>query len=166
MNDLRPQGEGNAPAPQYIFHSAFAASTLLARALDVPGIAMGLKEPQILNELAEAARARALSGDPLRTVVQLLARPFAPGEKVVIKPSNVVNLLAPSLLELDPGSNAIFLFAPLPRFLRSIADKGLWGRRWVRRLQALIARDTGLDSAFPLPSGSNLPTCRSRRSPG
>ena len=145
LNDLRQQGEGNAPAPQYIFHSAFAASTLLARALDVPGIAMGLKEPQILNELAEAARAQALSGDPLRAVVQLLARPFAPGEKVVIKPSNVVNLLAPSLLELDPGSNAIFLYAPLPRFLRSIADKGLWGRRWIRRLQALIARDTGLD---------------------
>ena len=145
LSDLRPQADANTPAPQYIFHSAFAASTLLARALDVPGVAMGLKEPQILNELAEAARTRALSGEALGTVVQLLARPFAPGEKVVIKPSNVVNQLAPSLLELDPGSNAIFLYAPLPRFLRSIAEKGLWGRRWVRCLHALIARDTGLD---------------------
>ena len=143
LSDLHPPAGG--PASQYIFHSAFAASTLLARALDVPGISMGLKEPEILNELAEGMRARALSEEALRTVVQLLARPFASGEKVVIKPSNVVNVLAPSLLELDPGSNAIFLFAPLPRFLRSIADKGLWGRCWVRRLHALVARDTGLD---------------------
>ena len=143
LSDLR--AEGSAPSPQYIFHSAFAASTLLARALDLPGIATGLKEPEILNELAEAMRVRALPGDALRLITQLLARPFGPGEKVVIKPSNVVNVLAPSLLKLDPGSNAIFLYAPLPRFLRSIADKGLWGRRWVRRLHALVARDTGLD---------------------
>lgn len=143
LSDLR--AEGGAPSPQYIFHSAFAASTLLPRALDLPGIAMGLKEPEILNELAEAMRARRLPDEAVRVVTQLLARPFGPGEKVVIKPSNVVNLLAPALLEIDPGSNAIFLYAPLPRFLRSIADKGLWGRRWVRRLHALVARDTGLD---------------------
>ena len=152
--DLHAQGRIDTPPPQYIFHSAFAASTLLARALDVPGVAMGLKEPQILNELAEARRARALSDEALRGVVQLLARPFAAGEKVVIKPSNVVNALAPSLLELDSGSNAIFLYAPLPRFLRSIADKGLWGRRWVRRLHGLVARDTRLD--FSLSAGERF----------
>ena len=49
------------------------------------------------------------------------------------------------MLELNAGSNAIFLYAPLPRFLRSVADKGLWGRRWARRLHALAARDTRLD---------------------
>ena len=127
---------------------------------------MGLKEPEILNELAEGMRARALSEEALRTVVQLLARPFASGEKVVIKPSNVVNVLAPSLLELDPGSNAIFLFAPLPRFLRSIADKGLWGRRWVVGSTPSSRGIPGSTSAYPPPSGSNLPICRSRRSPG
>ena len=134
-----------APAPQFIFHSAFAASTLLARALDVPGVAFGLKEPEILNELAEAWRAQKLPKDALQAIVRLLARPFASGEKVVIKPSNIVNLLAPALLELDPGSNAVFLHAPLQRFLRSIADKGLWGRRWARRLYPVVARDSGLD---------------------
>lgn len=136
-------------APQYIFHSAFCASTLLTRALDAPGVAMGLKEPQILNELTEAARQRALSGELLQTILRLLARPFGAGERVVIKPSNVVNLLAPTLLEGQAGSNALFLYAPLPRFLGSVADKGLWGRRWARRLYALLQGDTGMDFGLP-----------------
>lgn len=138
-------GTSAGASPQYIFHSAFAASTLLTRALDVPGVVLGLKEPEILNELGDAFRARSLPRDLLEVVIRLLARPFAPGEKVIIKPSNVANLLAPSLLELDAGSNSIFIQAPLARFLRSIADKGLWGRRWARRLYPVVARDTGLD---------------------
>ncbi len=152
--ELRGTEAPAVPPPQYIFHSAFAASTLLARALDVPGVVMGLKEPAILNELAEAMRSNALPRDALAAIVTLLARPFASGEKIVIKPSNVANLLAPALLELNAGSNAIFLYAPLPRFLRSVADKGLWGRRWARRLHALAARDTRID--FGLSSGDQL----------
>jgi hypothetical protein len=134
-----------AAAPQYIFHSAFAASTLLARALDLPGIATALKEPQILNDLAEGVRSQTLSRELLALVTQLLARPYEPGENVVIKPSNVANILAGPLLDLNVGSNAIFLFAPLPRFLRSVADKGLFGRTWVRRLFAILATDTRID---------------------
>src|SRR4051812_12161071 len=42
----------SAPAPlHWIFHSAFCCSTLLARAVDLPGTAMGLKEPLVLNDL-------------------------------------------------------------------------------------------------------------------
>jgi len=143
VGELR--GAPASPAPQYIFHSAFAASTLLTRALDKPGIALGLKEPEILNEFGEARRAGSLPDDVLEVVMHLLARPFLAGEKVIIKPSNVANLLAPSLLELNSGSNAIFLYAPLARFLRSIADKGLWGRRWARRLYPVVSRDVRVD---------------------
>ena len=134
-----------ASAAQYIFHSAFAASTLLTRALDVPGIATAFKEPQILNDLADGLRWQALSRDLLALVVRLLSRPYEAGEKVVIKPGNVANILAGPLLDLDANSNAIFLYAPLPRFLRSIADKSLWGRHWARRLFALLAGDTRID---------------------
>ena len=35
----------------FIFHSAFCASTMLVRALDVPGSAMGISEPVILNDM-------------------------------------------------------------------------------------------------------------------
>jgi len=137
-----------APPPHYIFHSAFCCSTLLARALDLPGTSMALKEPQILNTLTEAARAKALSREVLQLFAGLLGRPFGAGERVIVKPSNVVNLLATGLLEIDPGSKAIFLYAPLPRFLRSVADKGLFGRIWARGIFKTLRADTGLNFGY------------------
>jgi hypothetical protein len=121
----------------FIFHSAYCCSTLLARAFDLPGVSMGLKEPQILNDLsgwrARGARpeelARAMTG-----VLSLLARPFGAGEAAVVKPSNLVNGLAGLMLHVRPGARAVFLYAPLADFLGSIARKGMWGRLWVREL--------------------------------
>jgi hypothetical protein len=138
-----------APAPlHFIFHSAYCCSTLLARAVDIHGKSMGLKEPLILNDLvgwrrrgAEPRRLAAVLDD----VLTLLARPFSPGEAVVVKPSNVLNSLAPVLLGLRPQSKALLLYAPLPDFLRSIARKGLWGRRWVRELFIGQLRDGIVD---------------------
>jgi hypothetical protein len=109
---------------------------------------MALKEPQILNTLTEAVRTKSLSREMLDLTIGLLARAFEGGERVVIKPSNVVNLLATGLLERDPGSNAIFLYAPLPRFLRSVADKGLWGRIFARQLFMTLRSDTGLTFGY------------------
>ncbi|RZL97642.1 MAG: hypothetical protein EOP68_26225, partial [Sphingomonas sp.] len=43
---------GPVAAPlHFVFHSAFCLSTLLARAFDRPGWAMGLKEPMILHDI-------------------------------------------------------------------------------------------------------------------
>ena len=39
----------SAKAPHFIFHSAFCCSTLLARAFDIEGQSIGLKEPTILT---------------------------------------------------------------------------------------------------------------------
>lgn len=136
-----------APA-HYVFHSAFCCSTLIASALDLPGVAMGLKEPQILNELAAVHRAHALPGELLSSVTGLLARPFGPGESVIVKPSNEANILAEPLLRQDGRARAILLYSPLPKFLRSIARKGMWGRIWSRRLHALLRRDPGPDFGF------------------
>jgi hypothetical protein len=137
------------PAPlHFIFHSAFCCSTVLARAVDIPGASMGLKEPLILNDLVGWRRRGA---DPLQlgamadAILTLLARPFAPGETVVVKPSNVLNGIAPAMLGMRPQSRAILLYAPLPDFLRSIARKGLWGRRWARELFIGQLRDGMVD---------------------
>ncbi len=126
------------PGPiHFIFHSAYCCSTMLARAVDIDGVSMGLKEPMILNDMVgwrrRGAEPRALAG-VLDDVLALLARPFSPGEAVVVKPSNVLNGIAPAMLGARPQSRAILLHAPLPDFLRSIARKGLWGRRWVSEL--------------------------------
>ncbi len=122
-----------------LFHSAFCGSTLLTRALAEPGAAMGLSEPVILNDVvgmrqrgaSPAATARAAD-----LALRLLARPFAPGESVVVKPSNVMNPLAELLLALAPEARAVFLYAPLETFLISVVRKGLPCRLWVRELMA------------------------------
>jgi len=120
-----------------LFHSAFCGSTLLTRALAEPGVAMGLSEPVILNDVVgmrsrgapPAAVARAAD-----LALRLLARPFAPGESVVVKPSNLLNPFAELLLALAPDARALFLYAPLETLLVSVVRKGLPCRLWVREL--------------------------------
>jgi len=139
---------GPAAPLHFIFHSAYCCSTVLARAADIDGVAMGLKEPMILNDMVgwrrRGAEPRALAA-VLDDLLTLLARPFSPGETVVVKPSNILNGIAPAMLGLRPQSNALLLYAPLPDFLRSVARKGLWGRRWVRELFIGQLRDGIVD---------------------
>lgn len=140
------------PAPlHFLFHSAFCCSTLLTRALDVPGWAMGLKEPMILNDMI-GWRRRGGAGpdmaDVLNDVLTLLSRPFATGEAVFVKPSTVVNALAPAMMTLREDSCAVLLHAPLRTFLGSIARKGLDGRLWVRSLLTGMLDDNLVDLGF------------------
>jgi hypothetical protein len=121
----------------FIIHSAFCCSTVLARAFDAEGAAMGLKEPMFFNDMAgwqmrgaEPARLQTVLRDGLR----LLARPFGAGEAVIAKPSNIVNGLVPAMLGLRTEARALLLEAPLRDFLNSIARKGMWGRLWARDL--------------------------------
>lgn len=110
---------------------------MLVRLFDQPGRAMGLSEPQLLNDMVGWRRRGAALPDHARVTAQslrLLARPFAAGEAVVVKPSNVVNPLAAGLMALQPQARAVLLYAPLPDFLLSVARKGLWCRLWCREL--------------------------------
>lgn len=125
----------------FVFHSAYCCSTLVARMFDAPGHAMGLKEPVVLNDMVGWRRRGAEPqrlASVLDTALALLARPMAGDRAVVVKPSNIVNSLAPAIMGLRPQSRAILLYAPIEDFLSSIAVKGLWGRRWVR--QALLGQ--------------------------
>ena len=135
----------------FVFHSAFCASTMLARALDVPGVAMGLSEPVLLNDLAGWRRRGAEPrqyGRVLADAMAQLARPFGPGEAVIVKPSNVINPLIAGLLTLRPDAKAVLLHAPLPVFLASVARKGLWCRLWVRELLEGLLQDGIVDLGF------------------
>ena len=121
----------------FIFHSAYCCSTMLARAVDIEGVSMGFKEPVVLNDLIGWKRRGAKPRDVAERLDQsmaLLARPFANGETIVVKPSNIVNPLALAMLAMRPDAKAILLYAPLKTFLGSIAKKDLWGRMWVREL--------------------------------
>ncbi len=136
--------EGKKVPLHFIFHSAYCCSTLLARAFDIPGVSMGLKEPQILNDLSgwrfRGAKPEVLA-PVMANVLSVLARPFDPDRCNIVKPSNLVNGLAGLILHVRPETNAIFLYAPLRDFLGSIARKGMWGRLWVRELLAKQLRE-------------------------
>ena len=125
------------PPLHFLFHTAFCGSTQLVRALDHPGVAMGLSEPMLFNDITGLNKRGGSPRDVARLAdlgTRLLGRPFAAGEAVVAKPSNIINPFAPLLMAVRPGARALFLHAPLETFLTSVARKGLWCRLWVREL--------------------------------
>jgi hypothetical protein len=135
----------------FIVHSAFCASTMLVRALDRPGSAMGISEPVMLNDMAGW---RKRGADPRRhgmvmnDVLGQLSRPFEAGEAVILKPSNVFNGLAMGALALRPNARAVLLYAPIEEFLLSVARKGLWCRLWARELLENLLQDGMVDLGF------------------
>lgn len=135
----------------FLFHSAFCASTLLARGFDLPNVSMGLKEPVLLNDIVGLRRrgaAPAMVAKVLDHGLRMLARPLGADKAVIVKPSNVFNSLASVSLALRPASKAIFLYAPLPVFLTSVALKGLWCRLWCRELLDGLVTDGIVDFGF------------------
>lgn len=139
----------------FLFHSAYCCSTLLAAAMDIPGVAMGLKEPVLLNDLI-GWRHRGAKGPEVARVLDaslhLLARPFGPDEAVVIKPSNLINPLIPAIMGLRSDARALLLHAPLEPYLTSIARKGMWGRLWVRDLFQKLVREGMIEPLGIAPS--------------
>ena len=132
----------------FIFHSAYCCSTLLARAFDISGVAMGLKEPVILNDIVgwrQRGGDTQRVGAVLETILTILSRPFGSGEAVIVKPSNVCNGLAEAMMALRPDAHALLLYAPLELFLGSVARKGMWGRLWVRELMVKQLREGLID---------------------
>ncbi len=143
---------GPAAGPlHFIFHSAFCCSTVLARAFDIDGVAMGLKEPTVLNDLTgwrHRGGDRGKIAAVLDNMLTLLARPFAPGEAVIVKPSNVTNGFTLAALAMRPAACAVLLYAPLEVYLKSIAKKGMTGRLWVRDLIVKQLREGMIDLGF------------------
>lgn len=146
-------GEGEASLPlaevsaaqvpggpvHFIFHTAFCRSTLLARALEQPGLCAGLSEPGIIARIGGAQPA------VIDAAVKLLARPWGEGEAVFVKPTNHANALIPALMDAAPDARAVLMTNPLPSFLAAVVRKGMLGRRWARQLYLEIMGYSGMD---------------------
>ena len=135
----------------FIIHSAFCASTMLARGFNLPGISMGLKEPVLLNDIVGWRRRgadRKAVAERLDHGLRMLSRPFGTDRAVIVKPSNVFNSLVPGALLLRPDAKAVLVYAPLPVFLVSVARKGLWCRLWCRELLEGLMTDGIVDLGF------------------
>jgi hypothetical protein len=134
----------------FIFHTSFCCSTLLAKALNVPGVSAALKEPDVLINLANRL---IRSDDPanrrrLELVLRLLEKPPAPGESVIVKPTNFANRLVEPLMTSRPESRAILLFSDVGTFIRSLLKRGMWGRITARKLFNQLAGWSPLISGY------------------
>ncbi len=156
--DLGADAVRNQAGPlHFIFHTGFCCSTLLARALDIPGVSMGIKEPAILASFAQywsSSRRTPGAHEALAVTLDLLSRPLTRGEAQIVKPSTVVNHIIPQLLHARPDAKAIVLFSSLDAFLRAIVRRGLDGRIFARELfhqfAPVIPLDTGDEDAMLL----------------
>ncbi|EAQ30541.1 hypothetical protein NAP1_07175 [Erythrobacter sp. NAP1] len=126
----------------FIFHTAFCRSTLLARALEQPGISAGLSEPGIIASLVNAGPQ---AKPAIAPVMALLSRSWSEGEAVFVKPTNHANAIAPALMEAVPGAKAVVMTNPLPAFLAAVVRKGMLGRRWARQLYLEMMGYAGMD---------------------
>jgi hypothetical protein len=143
-------GEAPEGPIHFIFHTAFCCSTLMLKALDLPGRSFGLKEPDVLINLANRfiRSDDAANRERLRLVLRLLARPFEAGETMIVKPTNFANRLAFPILESRPDARAVLLYGDLRSLLRSILKRGMWGRIWGRRLFHSAVGWTALDFGY------------------
>lgn len=135
----------------FIFHTAFCCSTLLTRALDIPGVSMGVKEPSVLAAFADYwAGTRRGPGAflALRATLDLLSRPLEPGETQIIKPSNVANHIVPQMLHARPDAKAIVIHSSLDTFLRAIARRGMDGRAFARLVYQQFAPIIPIEAGF------------------
>lgn len=98
-------------ANRMIFHVAFCGSTLLARLLDLPGIAHVLKEPDVLVGLSEWQRrgADARFGPALTLALACLRRRWTADEVVIVKPTNWINNLIGDMARDPAGLKPVFI---------------------------------------------------------
>lgn len=147
VSDLAVSYLADAAQPlHFIFHVRFCCSTLLTRAFDLPGVAMGLKEPAILAFFKPDTPLASLE-----LALDLLSRPLA-GERQIAKPSNSCNDLLGPILDVRPSSRAVLLHADLPSFVRAIARRRGEGRKFAQVLAERFLPATAL-SAPLLPDG-------------
>ena len=133
------------PPRRFIFHVAFCGSTLLSRILTRPGRSLVLREPNVLVDLANWTAALAKAGrrdERLAPLVRLaaanLSAPWAPDEKVTIKPSNWATNLLPDLCEAGV-SRCVFIESPARQFLTAVFRGGHDRIRFVIQTAAHLA---------------------------
>jgi hypothetical protein len=145
-HDLARPAQHAAKPVHFIFHTAFCCSTLLSRALDAPGVSMGVKEPAILVPLSHPPlmQPRSDGVDPLAIALDLLSRPLTSGETQIVKPSNAANALAAAILDRRPTSKALVLYSSLDAYLRSSGRMGMTGRQFNRQMFAQLAQSIPL----------------------
>lgn len=117
--------EPPAEPDRYIFHVSFCGSTLLTRLLEAPGKVFALREPHCLVTLADGKAKHAPEGGgtiaPLADFARAALRArWAPGEAILVKPSNWANNLLPELTADPRAIRPLFVGIGPRAFLRAV----------------------------------------------
>ena len=134
---VRAERDSERAAPaHFIFHTSFCGSSLLARALEMPGVATSMREPAVFTSLANRVTSKddQASADRLELILRLLERPFFPNEAVIAKQSTFANRLIEPILRSRENNRAILLYGDLETYLVSLLKRGVKGRIWGRKL--------------------------------
>lgn len=133
---------------RFLFHTAFCASTFLSRCLDVEGLTVCLREPQLLLDAANAKRIQWRSSSTdldyrqlPELALLLLQKHASETETLIIKPINSVNNIIPELMSLTGSPPSLLLFTDAKSFVLSTLRKGEGGKQTVRSMFDLIRCD-------------------------
>jgi hypothetical protein len=141
------------PKLNFIWHTGFCCSTLLAKALNGPSNNLSLCEPQVLVNAAEAKRAglfvrRPASKDIPKLIFHLLARKMSPELAVTVKPAPAANVLLRDAATQTAGA-MLFLYSDCRSFLISTAKLGEEGRKYARRMFLALLGDGHAQATLP-----------------
>ena len=112
-----------ARAPAWLWHTSFCGSTLLARLLHLTPYSVALREPLVLRRLSDEADAGRDVSPWLRPIIDLLARPWHPDGRVVVKPTHAALNIARPAMAACPEARAIVLTSGLEDFIVSHLKK-------------------------------------------
>ncbi len=130
-SDVLAATKDAAPGPiNYIFHIAHCGSTLLARALELPGQNLVLREPYTLRQLGAEAASGIEDEATVRMMRVLLGRRYNLSGPVIVKANVPVNFMIPSLMRPQAERAAIFLHYALEDYLLAILRSQMH-RDWV-----------------------------------
>ncbi len=133
---------------RFIYHTAFCASTFLSRALEVEGVSVSLREPQLLLDAANAkrlqwrSRTTKLDFRHLPKLALLLLQKHADSnETLIIKPMNCVNNIVTELQQISGSARSLLLYSDARNFILSTLKKGEGGKQTVRSMFDLLRCD-------------------------
>ncbi len=108
----------------WIFHTSFCCSTLLARLLQVQNQVLAIKEPIVLNQLADAFRQQPENSKQfIRLFAQItgqLNKQFRSDQMIILKTSNYMNALLNQTHRINNSSRILLVVGGIRSFARSM----------------------------------------------
>lgn len=116
-----------APQLSYIHQIAQTGSTILSRALDIPGRSLAIREPAHLRQVGlmggaafDLANPPQNFGPMLGFSLSMLGKRYADAEPIIVKGNVPTSFIAEAINKADPGRPTIFLHYSLEEYLAAV----------------------------------------------